>query len=56
MLFNKALVKIWEDYSYQKQAMFAFIKSNKWGEARKFAIIRELKPEEDRKPTQFVRK
>ena len=42
-------VKIWEDYGYQKQAMFTCMKPDKWKKARKFAIVRELKPEEDRK-------
>lgn len=42
-------VKIWEDYGYQKQAMFVFMKPDKWSKARKFAVVRELKPEEDRK-------
>jgi len=42
-------VKIWEDYGYQKQAMFVCIKPDKWRKVRKFAMVRELKPEEDRK-------
>ena len=42
-------VKIWEDYGYQKQAMFVCMKADKWSKARKFAVVRELKPEEDRK-------
>jgi hypothetical protein len=42
-------VKIWEDYGNQKQAMYIFIKPGKWSKARKFAVVRELKPEEDRK-------
>jgi len=46
-LFEKAYdrpVKIWEDYGYQKQAMFVFMKPDKWNKARKFAVVRELKP------------
>ena len=42
-------VKIWENYGYQKQAMFVCMKPDKWNKARKFAVVRELKPEEDRK-------
>jgi hypothetical protein len=42
-------VKIWEDYGYQKQAMFVFMKPDQWSKARKFVMVRELKPEEDRK-------
>jgi hypothetical protein len=42
-------VKIWEDYGYQKQAMFVCMKPDKWNKARKFAVVRELKPEEERK-------
>jgi hypothetical protein len=42
-------LKTWEDYGYQKQAMFVFIKPDKWSKARKFAVVRELKTEEDRK-------
>ena len=42
-------VKIWEDYGYLKQAMFVCMKLDKWNKARKFAIARELKQEEDRK-------
>ena len=42
-------VKNWEDYAYQKQAMFVTMKPDKWDKERKFAIVRELKPEEDRK-------
>ena len=51
-MFNNAYdrpVKIWEDYGYQKQAMFVCIKPDKWRKVRKFAMVRELKPEEDRK-------
>jgi len=51
-MFDKAYdrpVKIWKDYGYQKQAMFVFMKPDKWSKARKFAVVRELKPEEDRK-------
>ena len=42
-------VKNWENYAYQKQAMFVTMKADKWDKERKFAIVRELKPEEDRK-------
>ena len=42
-------VKIWEDYGYQKQAMFVCMKPDKWDKVRKFAVVRELKPEADRK-------
>ncbi|MDD3862983.1 MAG: IS1380 family transposase [Clostridia bacterium] len=42
-------VKIWENYGYQKQAMFVCMKPDKWSKARKFAVVRELKPEEERK-------
>ena len=42
-------VKIWEDYGYQKQVMFVFMKPEKWSIVMKFAVVRELKPEEDRK-------
>jgi len=42
-------VKIWEDYAYQKQAMFVCMKPDKWSKTRKFAVVRELKPEEERK-------
>ncbi|MBT9151552.1 MAG: hypothetical protein DDT40_01748 [candidate division WS2 bacterium] len=42
-------VKIWEDYGYQKQAMFVCMKPDKWTKARKFTVVRELKPEEERK-------
>ena len=42
-------VKIWEVYGYQKQAMFVCMKPDKWNKTRKFAVVRELKPEEDRK-------
>ena len=41
-------VKIWENYGYQKQALFVFMKPDKWSKARKFAVVRELKPEEER--------
>lgn len=41
-------VKIWENYGYQKQAMFVCMKPDKWSKARKFAVVRELKPEEER--------
>jgi hypothetical protein len=43
-----APVRNWENYGYQKQAMFVNMKPDKWTEERKFAIVRELKPEEDR--------
>ena len=49
-------LKIWEDYGYQKQAMFVFMKPDKWSKASKFAVVRELKPEEDRKRLKLVRK
>jgi len=49
-------VKIGEDYGYQKQAMFVFMKPDQWRKARKFAVVRELKPEEDRKQLKLVRK
>jgi len=42
-------VKIWENYGYQKQAIFVCMKPDKWSKARKFAVVRELKPEEERK-------
>ena len=42
-------VKIWEDYGYQKQARFFCMKPDQWNKARKFAVVRELNPEEDRK-------
>jgi hypothetical protein len=29
--------------------MFVFIKPDQWNRARKLAVVRELKPEEDRK-------
>jgi hypothetical protein len=29
--------------------MFVFMKPGQWSKARKFAVVRELKPEEDRK-------
>ena len=38
-----------KDYSYQKQATLVFMKPNKWSKARKFAVVKELKLEEDRK-------
>ena len=41
--------KVWEDYGYKKQAMFVNTKLDKWDELRKFAVVRELKPEEARK-------
>ena len=41
-------VKIWENYGYQKQAIFVCMKPDKWSKARKFAVVRELKPEEER--------
>ncbi|MBA7588979.1 hypothetical protein ES708_31050 [subsurface metagenome] len=46
-------VKNWENYGYQKQAMFVTMKADKWDKERKFAIVRELKPEEDRKQLSF---
>ena len=49
-------VKIGEDYGYQKQAMFFCMKPDKWNKARKFAVVRELKPEEDRKQLKPFRK
>ena len=39
-------VKIWENYGYQKQVI---MKPDQWSKAWKFAVVRELKPEEDRK-------
>ena len=45
-------VKIWEDYGYQKQTMLVFMESDQWSKARKFAVVRELKQEEDRITTQ----
>ena len=47
-------VKIWEEYGYQKQAMFVCMKPDKWNKARKFAVVRELKPEEERKQLSFL--
>jgi len=47
------LIKIWEDYGYQKQV---FMKPDQWNKTRKFAVARELKPEEDRKQLKLVRK
>lgn len=44
-------IKTWEDYGYQNQAMFMCMKPDKWDKARKFAVVRELKPEEDRTTT-----
>jgi len=32
------------------------MKADKWNKARKFAIVRELKPEEDRKQLKLFRK
>ena len=49
-------VKIWEDYGYQKQARFIFMKPDQWNKARKFAVVRELKPVEYRKQLKLVRK
>ena len=49
-------VKIWEDYGYQKQAIFFCMKPDKWSKARKFLVVRELKPEEDRKQIKLVRR
>jgi len=43
------LLKTWEDYGYRKQAMLVFMEPDKWSKARKFAIVGELKLEEDRK-------
>jgi len=45
-------VKIWEDYGYQKQVT---MKPDKWSKARKFAVVRELKPEEDRKQLSLLK-
>lgn len=42
-------VKIWENYGYQKQAMFVCMKPDKWSKTRKFAVVRKPKPEEERK-------
>ena len=44
-------VKIWEDYSYQKQAMFFCMKPDKWNKARKFAMVREFKTGRRQKTT-----
>jgi hypothetical protein len=42
-------VNIWEDCNYQKQAKFVTMKPDKWEEERDFVIVRQLKPEEERK-------
>jgi len=49
-------VQIWEDYGYQKQAMFVCMEPDKWEKARKFAVVRELKTEVDRKQLKPFRK
>ena len=48
--------KIWEDHGCQKQAMFFYMKPDKWNKARKFVMVRELKPEEDGKQLRLIRK
>ena len=48
--------KIWEDYGYQERDMLVFMKPDKWSKAKKFAVVRELKPEEERKQLKPVRK
>ena len=50
------LVKIWEDYGCQKQAMFFCMKPYKQNKARKFTMASELKLEEDRKQFKLIRK
>jgi len=52
-IYDKS-VKIWEYYGFQKQAMFVCMKPDKWNKTRKFAVVRELKPEEDRKQLSFL--
>ena len=47
-------VKIWEDYGYQKQAVFFCMKPGKWNKTRKFTMVRELKPEESRKQLRLL--
>jgi hypothetical protein len=47
--------KIWEDYGNQKQARFVFMKPGQWSKVRKFAVVRELKPEEDRKQLRWIK-
>lgn len=44
----------WDDYGYQKQAMFVNIKPDKWDKTRSFAVVRELKPEEERKQVSLL--
>ena len=42
-LLDKAhdrLLKIWEDYGYQKQAMLVFMEPEKWSKVMKFAVVR----------------
>ena len=36
--------------------MFVFMKPDKWSKSRKFAVVRELKPEEDMKQLKPFRK
>ena len=36
--------------------MFVFMKPDQWNKARKFTMVRELKPEEERKQLKLVRK
>ena len=38
------------------QARFVFMKPDQWSKARKFAVVRELKSEEDRKQLKPFRK
>ena len=42
-------VKVWEKYGEEKQVMFCNMKPDKWKKFRKFAVVRELKPENERK-------
>jgi len=44
----------WEDYGYQKQAMFVNMKPDKWDKTRRFVVVRELKPEEERKQVSLL--
>ena len=45
----KRSVKIWETYGDEKQAIFCCMKRDKWNKARKFIVVRELKPGGKRK-------
>jgi len=42
-------VKIWENYGDEKQVMFCCMKPEKWIKVRKFAVVRELKPANERR-------